>query len=284
MMPEPAPLLAPPAISPVRFRRIAQLIHSRTGIRMPDSKIHLIEGRLMRKAREVGMANIDAYCDRVLNARPDDPLLTEFFNAVTTNKTDFFREPVHFDYLTTQLLPARHAAGQATLRCWSAAASSGMEAYTLAMVLAEAVQAGLLRDFEILATDLDTRVLAEARRGVYRHADLAAVPATLRAAWFANARDRRRREARVIPALRSKVAFAQLNLMEAQYGLGDPLDVIFCRNVLIYFDKDTQFRVISRLCEVLRPGGHLFLGHSETIHGLDLPLQAVGSTVFRKKG
>ena len=151
-----------------------------------------------------------------------------------------------------------------------------------AMVLSRTLMAG--EDFSVLATDLDTRVLAEARRGIYRIEDIAPVPADLRAACFARARDRTRPDVRVIPELRRKVAFARMNLMDGHYPVGDPMDVIFCRNVLIYFEKETQMQVISRLCAALRPGGHLFLGHSESIHNFDLPLEPVAHTVFRKKG
>lgn len=270
------------SISPRMFRQIADLIQARTGIKMPPAKIHLIEGRLMRRVREAGAASIDAYCHDVLEAREGDPILTEFFNAVTTNKTDFFREPAHFTVLTEKVLPAWRAAGGRTLRCWSSAASTGMEAYTLAIVLDQALAAG--EDFSILATDLDTRVLAEAQRGIYRSEDIAPVPAGLRDQYFARARDPHRPEVRVVADVRSKVGFAQMNLMDSHYPIGDPMDVIFCRNVLIYFEKDTQFQVISRLCAALRPGGHLFLGHSESIHDFDLPLETVAHTVFRKKG
>lgn len=280
--PAAAPVPIADTISPRTFRQIAELIQARTGIKMPAAKIHLIEGRLMRRAREAGADSIDAYCHDVLMARDDDPILTDFFNAVTTNKTDFFREPAHFDVLADRVVPAWRAAGRRVLRCWSAAASTGMEAYTLAIVLDQALVAG--EDFAILATDLDTRVLAEARRGVYRREDIAPVPADMRDTYFARARDPARPEVRVVADLRRKVAFARMNLMDGHYPIGDPMDVIFCRNVLIYFEKETQLQVISRLCAALRPGGHLFLGHSESVHNFDLPLEPVAHTVFRKKG
>jgi chemotaxis protein methyltransferase CheR len=159
-----------------------------------------------------------------------------------------------------------------------------MEAYTLAMVLADFLGAGREPDFSILATDIDTAVLEEARRGIYPLAALAPVPPQMRGRYVAMARDPRRKEARIIPDLRRKIAFARMNLMAPHYPVGDPMDVIFCRNVLIYFEKETQAQVVSRLCQCLRPSGHLVLGHSESIHGLDVPLAAVSNTVFQKKG
>jgi len=140
------------------------------------------------------------------------------------------------------------------------------------------------QDFSILATDIDTNVLEEARRGIYPIAAISPVPPQMRARYVAMARDPRRCEARIIPDLRRKVAFGRINLMASKYAVGDPMDVIFCRNVLIYFEKSTQAQVVSRLCDCLRPGGHLILGHSESINGLDVPLTTVANTVFQKKG
>ncbi|WP_333838530.1 CheR family methyltransferase [Novosphingobium sp.] len=271
-------------ISPLRFRRIASFIEAQTGIRMPESKVHLIQGRLLRRVREEGFTTIDAYCDHILSGEADAQALVEFINAVTTNKTDFFREPGHFEYLRSTVLPALRSEGRRHIRCWSAAASTGMEAYTLAIVLADFIDGRGDQDFSILATDIDTRVLEEARRGIYPVEAIAPVPPQQRTRYFAMARDPRRREARVVPALRQKLAFARVNLMDARYPVEEAMDLIFCRNVLIYFDKAAQAAVVARLATHLRPGGHLVLGHSETIHGMDLPLQSVSNTVFRKTG
>lgn len=271
-------------ISRANFRRVADYIQTHTGIKMPETKIHLIEGRLVRRVREGGFEDIDAYCDHILSGEADQDTLDDFVNALTTNKTDFFRESSHFDYLSRSILPRLRSEKRRVIRCWSAAASTGMEAYTLAMVLADFVAQQGDQDFSILATDIDTRVLEEARRGIYPLAALAPVPLQMRNRYVAMARDPRRKEGRIIPALRAKIAFAQMNLMESAYPVGDPMDVIFCRNVLIYFERPVQEAVISRLCRVLRPGGHLILGHSESINGFDLPLTTVSNTVFQKKG
>jgi chemotaxis protein methyltransferase CheR len=272
------------SISSANFARVADYIQTHTGIKMPKSKIHLIEGRLVRRVRDSQFASIDEYCDHVLSDEAGEDDLRDFINALTTNKTDFFREPGHFDYLRDTILPRLRAERRRVIRCWSAAASSGMEAYTLAMVLADGLDDARDPDFAILATDIDTQVLEEARRGVYPLAALAPVPQAMRARYVAKAVDPRRKEARIIAPLRSKISFGRLNLMDPHYDVGEPMDVIFCRNVLIYFEKATQAQVIERLCQCLRPGGHLILGHSESINGLNVPLTTVSNTVFQKKG
>jgi chemotaxis protein methyltransferase CheR len=249
---------------------------------MPESKKTMLEGRLRRRLRATGCATLDAYCDFVFGG---DNLAAEgvhLINAVTTNKTDFFREPAHFDFLSRTALPEFRRRGIRQLRAWSAACSTGPEPYSVAMVLDDAAEAD---DFTygILATDLDTDVLVTARKGIYT-ADLAdPVPAPLQRKYVMASRDPGRGLVRIAPALRSAIGFAQLNLMADHYPVGDPFHLIFCRNVLIYFDKPTQRKVVSQLVECLLPGGYLFLGHSESITGLELPLTQVANTVFRKR-
>lgn len=276
--------VAKTAIGERQFRRVAAYIQAETGIKMPVTKAQMIEGRLVRRVREGGFESMDDYCEHILSGYASDEAVDDFINAITTNKTDFFREPGHFDYLAQHILPELREQRCRRIRCWSAAASSGMEAYTLAMMLDDFVAEQRDMDYFILATDIDTHVLAEARRGIYPHVALSPVPAAMRARYVVNARDPQRKEGRIVPELRRKVGFARLNLMDSHYPVGEPMDVIFCRNVLIYFERDVQAKVIARLCDNLRPGGHLILGHSESIHGLDLPLITVANTVFRKKG
>ncbi|HWU01878.1 MAG TPA: protein-glutamate O-methyltransferase CheR [Novosphingobium sp.] len=283
------PLAIEPAIEPSArigrnmFKRVSSYIEQHTGIKMPASKAQMLEGRLMRRVRDHAFPSVDAYCEHILSGEADDEMLRDFINAITTNKTDFFRESSHFDYIQRTILPMLEQEGRRIVRAWSAAASTGMEAYTLAMVLDQALMQQRGVDFSILATDIDTNVLEEARRGIYPSMAFDPVPADMRRRYVANALDPARQEGRIIPRLRSKIAFARLNLMDSQYPVGEAMDIILCRNVLIYFDKPTQERVIGRLCDRLRPGGHLVLGHSESIHGMNLPLATVSNTVFRKK-
>ena len=270
-------------LSPRNFARLAQYVYEVAGIKLPDAKKTMLEGRLRRRLQAIGLETLDAYCDYVFagdHAGAETPLL---INAVTTNKTDFFREPGHFDFLVEKALPALVADGVRTLRAWSAACSTGPEPYTLAMVLDDYAARKGGPSYGILATDVDTEVLATARRGIYAADMLAPVPAPLHRAYVRLSSDRRRRDVRIAPALRSAIGFARLNLMDESYPVGEPMHLIFCRNVLIYFDKPTQKKVVSRLLECLAPGGYLFLGHSESVQGMDLPLTPVGSTVFQRR-
>ena len=264
------------------FDRLAAHIFDQAGIRLPPAKITMIEGRLRRRVRATGHHSLGDYCAWLFEG---DHLIDEnehLLNAVTTNKTDFFREPRHFDYLTGTVLPGLRDRGVQRLRVWSAACSTGAEPYTLAMLLDAFARDEGGPDYGILATDLDTNVLATARRGIYPAALLDPVPPLLRGRYVLRARDGRRDEVRITPELRATIGYARLNLMDDHYPVGDPMDIIFCRNVLIYFDKPTQRQVVSRLVDCLKQGGHLFLGHSESITGHDLPLTQVANTVFRK--
>ena len=265
------------------FKRVAAFIEQHSGIKTPPSKRLLVEGRLRRRARASGFASVADYCEHVFA----DPatLATEaelLVNALTTNKTDFFREPKHFDYLTARVLPALVAAGERRLRVWSAGCSTGAEPYTLAMLLDAFAQERGGPDFGILATDLDTDVLAVARRGIFPRAAVEPVPPLLQQRYVLRPTAPGRDEVRIAPALRAAIGFAALNLMDDHYPVGAPMDMIFCRNVLIYFDRETQEKVVRRLLANLRSGGHLFLGHSESIADLDLPLTLVGNTIFRR--
>ncbi len=269
-------------ISSRAFKRLAAFIEGETGIKMPDSKRSLVEGRLIRSLRDTGVASIDEYCDHILSDQAKPEEVWQLINAMTTNKTDFFRESHHFTYLRETILPEFARENLGLVRCWSAAASTGMEAYTMAMVMDDFIGASGALDYEILATDIDTSVLAEAQRGVYSLESIEPVPRSLRSKYVRRANDPKRQEVRIVPELRQKVCFARMNLMDDDYAVGKPLDLIICRNVLIYFEKAVQARVLSQLCRKLRRGGYLILGHSETTMGLDLPIETVSNTVFRK--
>jgi chemotaxis protein methyltransferase CheR len=269
-------------LSARNFTRITGYILDQAGIRLPESKRTMLEGRLRRRLRATGVETFDDYCDFIFsngNLAVEGPHL---INAVTTNKTDFFREPKHFDYLCDELLPELHTQGLRRLRVWSAACSTGAEPYTLAMLLDDFIARRPGMAYGILATDIDTEVLETARRGVYATDLVIPVPDRLRRKYVMRASDPRRPEVRIAPELRSAVGFGRLNLMDSRYPIGDKMHLIFCRNVLIYFDRPTQEKVVARLADCLAPGGHLFLGHSETIAGFDVPLVQVANTVFRR--
>lgn len=278
-------LRAPPSsdgLSDKNFRRLSQLIHGYSGIKMPPAKRTMLEGRLRRRVRATGAGSLDNYCRRLFDEDGLDGELVELMDAVTTNKTDFFREPQHFDFLRDRGL-AMLLSGRKTLKAWSAACSTGAEPYTLAMVIEEHLRARRSRtDYSILCTDLCTEVLADAIAGIYPEAMIEPVPMELRERYLMRARDAGRREVRISPKLRSRLFFSRLNLMDQSYPVDDDMDMIFCRNILIYFDKPTQDKVLRQLCGHLRPGGFLFLGHSESVVGIDLPVRQVASTVFQR--
>jgi chemotaxis protein methyltransferase CheR len=264
------------------FEALSRYIYDYSGIKMPESKITMLEGRLRRRLRATGIGTLDAYCEFLFKK---DGIASEsiyLIDAVTTNKTDFFREPKHFEFMQRSGLRDMVNAGHKRLRIWSSACSTGAEPYTIAMVLQEFVESNREIDYSILATDLSTEVLQAAKRGVYPRDMVMPVPSSMQQKYVMLPRDKTRGDIRIIPKLRAKIGFARLNLMDASYPVGEPMQMIFCRNVLIYFDKQTQAKVLTRLCECLVPGGYLFVGHSESVTGIPLPVKQVANTVFRK--
>jgi chemotaxis protein methyltransferase CheR len=268
------------------FQRLAQFIQSYSGIKMPPTKVTMVEGRLRKRVRATETRTLAEYCRYIFDNGGLEAEAIHLIDAVTTNKTEFFREPVHFRLLAEEVIPgiasSRKVSAGAPMKFWSAACSTGAEPYTLAIVLAEFHRQTPGSHSSILATDICTEVLQTALAGIYPAAMLEPVPAELRQRYVLRSKDRRRGLARIAPELRGRVQFGRLNLMDAEYGADRDMDVIFCRNILIYFDKPTQLKVLHRLCNHLRPGGYLFLGHSETLAGFDLPLRTVGNTVFRR--
>jgi len=269
-------------ISKRNFDRLANFIYDYSGIKMPATKLTMLEGRLRRRLRATGKPNFDAYCDYVFKQGGLEHETIHLIDAVTTNKTDFFREPNHFTFMTRHALPDLARQGVRTLRAWSSACSTGAEPYTMAIVLSEFVGQHTDLNYTILATDLSTEVLQTAQKGIYPSEMVDPVPPDLRQRYVMRSVAKDRRDVRIVPRLRSKIAFARLNLMDEKYGIGDPVHLIFCRNVMIYFDKDAQANVLSRLCECLAPGGYLFIGHSESVGGFNLPLKTVANTVFQR--
>lgn len=264
------------------FDALSRYIYDYSGIKMPVTKLTMLEGRLRRRLRATGIANFNDYCDYLFKHGGIDKEAIFLIDAVTTNKTDFFREPKHFDYMAQIALPELVAAGHKRLRLWSAACSIGAEPYTMAMVMQDFIEDTSGLDYRILATDLSTDVLQAARRGVYPRDMVLPVPADMQRRHVMASRHAGRSEVRIHPRLRSTVGFARLNLMDSAYKVGDPMHMIFCRNVLIYFDKPTQAKVLSRLCDCLVPGGLLYVGHSETVTGITLPVRQVANTIFKK--
>ncbi len=269
------------------FERLSTFIYNHCGIKMPPAKQTMLEARLQKRLRLKGTSSFREYCDLLFSSNDSTDELVHMIDAVTTNKTDFFREPVHFTFLTETALPEFMASVSPSSRppfsVWSSASSTGEEPYTLSIVLSEFGRMNPGFKFSIFATDISTRVLDKATSAIYDESQIAMIPLELKQRYFLRSKDRAKGQVRVAQQIRSTVAFQRLNLMDQQYPLREgSLDVIFCRNVIIYFDRPTQFALLGRLCRYLRRDGYLFLGHSETVHGFDLPIVRISSTIYRK--
>lgn len=269
------------------YARIARLVSDYTGIKLPSAKRIMVEGRLRKRMRLLGHENLADYCAYLFDRGGLEIEFVHLIDAVTTNKTDFFREAEHFAFLADEIVPAllklRSPGERTAIKLWSAASSTGAEAYTIAMVMAELAARHRELDFEILGTDISTEVLDQAVLGIYPKDMIAPVPAEMCRRYVMYGRSPRRRDdVRIVPELRRRVRFTRLNLMDERYPFKHDMDVIFLRNVLIYFDKATQQAVTARMIDHLRPGGFLLLGHSESVIGSNLKLRQWAPAIFQR--
>lgn len=263
------------------FAFISRFVFDRCGIVLGNNKRQLVFGRLVRRLRELGLSSFAQYC-QLLRERPEDEL-DPLTSAISTNVTSFFREDHHFEFLAGELIPEAMARGaNAQVRIWSAGCSSGEEPYSIAMVLAETLGARAKSVSRILATDISLRALGVAQQGVYPVDRLQGVSEARRKRWFQRGSGANDGMARIVQPVRELVTFNQLNLLE-DWPMKGPLDAIFCRNVVIYFDNPTKQKLFARYAQLLAPGGYLFLGHSESLHGLSDAFDLVGRTIFRKR-
>ncbi len=269
------------------FRRLATFIHEYSGIKMPSTKQTMVEGRLRKRLGATGFSNLGEYCRYLFDEGGLEAEAVHLIDVVTTNKTEFFREPDHFRFLADVALPRmlaeRKSGSNPLIKAWSTASSIGAEPYTLAMVMHDLSQRTGGFRISILATDISTRVLQTASSAIFPEVMIAPVPLDMRKRYLLRGRRESHGLVRVVPEIRRLVQFGRLNLMEPSYPVDQAMDIIFCRNMLIYFDKPTQQEVLTRLCDHLRPGGCLFLGHSESLAGFGLPLDAIAPTVFRRE-
>jgi chemotaxis protein methyltransferase CheR len=271
-------------ISKTDFARLRELIYVQSGINLSPDKKTMLELRIKRRLRSLELNSFGEYCEYLFGHQGQREELVHLIDVVTTNKTDFFREPGHFDYLVQKALPnliQRNGSGRELL-VWSAACSTGEEPYTLAIVLSEY---GLTHPgfrFRILATDIATTVLEKAQLGVFNSDVVRPVAENLRRKYFLRGRNHASDRMRVVPELRRLVEFRRLNFMDADFGLTERVDAIFCRNVLIYFDRPTQERILQKLVAYLYPEAYLFVGHAEALHDMDLPIVPVAPAAYRK--
>jgi len=265
------------------FARFSKFIHTELGIKMPDSKKTMLQARLQKRLWKLNLSSFDEYCDYLFSHDGLENELQHMFDVVTTNKTEFFRESKHFDYLVDRVLPdlIKYRGLNDPYMIWCAGCSTGEEPYSLAMVLHEFAEKHYGFHFLILGTDISSKVLEQAKLGIYDEDRVETVPLSFRQKYLLRSREKDKALVRVSPDLRNVVRFRGLNLMDQNFGLREQMDIIFCRNVIIYFDRPTQEGVLDRICSYLKPGGYLFTGHSETLNGMNLPVVPVAHTVYR---
>ena len=263
------------------FDCIRTLVNQHTGIVLSDAKRDLVYGRLTKRLRQLRLDSFRAYCQMLQTGDPGE--LEQLVNAITTNLTMFFREAHHFDALAMTVLPAlmHSKTPPRRLRIWSAGCSTGEEPYSLAMVCKTVLPDTEAWDMKILATDIDSHVLATAQRGVYSVERVQGLSPAHLQRWFRKGHGANTGLVRVVPALQERITFRQLNLIHS-WPMRGPFDIIFCRNVVIYFDKVTQRQLFDRFADLLAPHGYLFVGHSESLFQITDRFELLGKTIYRR--
>ncbi len=273
------------SLSDADFRTLSRYIESELGIRMPPSKKALLESRLAKRLRIYGLEDYADYIDFVFSDGEGRGELINMIDAITTNKTDFFRESDHFGFLADTILP-EFAETQARrgreLHIWSAGCSTGEEPYTIAMVVADYCQRAGMIPHRIVASDLSTKVLETGRAAVYEEERASVVPPDWKRRFMLRGKGDQSGFVRMKSEIRARVEFMRINFMEPNYPVPRDFDVVFCRNVIIYFERKTQETMLERIAGHMRKGGYLILGHSETLAGMRLPLESVATTVYRR--
>lgn len=269
-------------LSDKEFKVLSNYIQTNYGIKMPPAKKIVLQGRLQKRLKKLQLPDFKTYTDFVFSKEGEGEII-HMMDVVSTNKTDFYREPAHFEFLEEVLLPQLHSENsRKTIKVWSAGCSSGEEPYTLAIVFSEFKAKHPGFDFQIVATDISTQMLQNGANGIYKEEKINIIPMNLKKKYFLRSKDRTNPVVRVVKPLRDKVAFKRLNFMDNTYQMNDSFDIIFCRNALIYFERDNQEMVINKLCQKLNPESYFFLGHSESITNMNVPLRSVKPTIFKK--
>ncbi|MBI9065932.1 MAG: methyltransferase domain-containing protein [Salinivirgaceae bacterium] len=264
------------------FNKLSTFIQSNYGIKMPPAKKIVLQGRLQRRLKHLKIPDFKSYIEYVFSKNGENEII-HMMDVVSTNKTDFYREPVHFDFLREELLPALYSQKKNHIKIWSAGCSSGEEPYTLAIVCQEFKEKNPNFDFSIIATDISTQMLQDGANAIYKEEKIEIVPIEQKRKYFLRSKDKSNPVVRVSKQLRNKVSFQRLNFMDNAYYINDSFDIIFCRNALIYFERENQENVINKLCGKLKPDGYFFLGHSESITNMNVPLASIKPTIFKKK-
>ena len=273
-------LKIPAPITPAEYRNFCDLAYRQCGLNIRAGKEQLVTSRLLKVMREKGIESFEAYY-RSVRGDVTGKALEGLIDALTTNHTSFFRESAHFEYLQSKILP--EIAGRNEIAVWSAACSTGEEPYSIAFTILEALGEAALSRINVLATDISTRVLGRAERGLFEAERIADVPAQHLKRYFLKGRGQWAEWVMVKQAIRHRVKFRRMNLVEDVPGVGE-FPLIFCRNVMIYFDAKTQERVVRLLARSLEPGGYLFIGHSESLNAVLHELQFIAPAIYRKPG
>lgn len=271
-------------LTDAEFKTISSYIEKNVGIKLPPVKRLMIQSRLFGRLKILKMKNFKEYIDHVFSS-DDGVELTHMIDTLTTNLTHFFRESDHFDYMTNNTLPEFVSQGKKNVEIWSAGCSTGEEPYTISIVMQEFMRKNpnKFASYSILATDISTKVLTKAANGVYPIQTIENITLDMKRRYFLKGKNQSENPlVKVKKELSDNITFHQLNFMDENFKFRKEMDIIFCRNVLIYFDKPTQKAVIEKFLRYLPVGGYLFLGHSETIFGMDLPLKTVFPMVFTK--
>jgi chemotaxis protein methyltransferase CheR len=270
-------------LTEAQFTKFSELIYRQAGIHLKPEKIELLNTRLGKRLRACGIESFKKYYDLVINDRSGTELV-QLIDCVSTNFTSFFREQAHFNFLTSVVFPefSKVHRGQKEMLLWSAACSSGEEPYTLAMVIAEFLENDPGWGYQIMATDISTKVLAQAERGIYPMDRLEKVPLNMLRKYFQKGMGQSAGHAKVKAQLKQRTTFKRFNLMD-DFPWQEPVHVIFCRNVMIYFNRSTQEKLIAKFYDCLAPGGYLFIGHSESLTSLDHRFKQAAATAYRKE-
>lgn len=264
------------------FLRISAYIQQHYGIQLPLTKRKMVEARLQQRVKKLNVDGFSQYLDFVFSSSGRE----EYFRMIdllTTNKTEFFREPAHFDFLSREILPSfSRSDNNKMFRVWSAACSSGEEVYSTMIAIEEYLsQARSHFQYQLLGTDVSVRILKRAVAAVYDEEKINHLPLPVKKRYFLKSKDRQHPRARLKSEFSSNISFKRINLLKDLNGMNETFDVIFCRNVLIYFDRNTQQDVIRRLLSTLRKGGYFFIGHSESLTNMDLPLKPIRPTIYQ---
>ncbi|MCF8373486.1 MAG: protein-glutamate O-methyltransferase CheR [Bacteroidales bacterium] len=266
------------------FKRLSQFIYDNYGINLYPAKRILLQSRLQKRLRILGFSTYKQYCDFVLNEKSGSDEFQELVECITTNKTEFFREIKAFDFTNEIILPEyiKSATDNQLFKVWSAGASTGKEAYSIAMMLKDFSEKNQVFNFNVSASDISIEVLKIARMAIYPMDDLIEIPVNYRQKYLLKSKDKNNLRIRIVPEIREKVKFFWLNLLSEEYKLKEKFDLIYCRNTMIYFDRATQKNIVEKFVDLLNPNAYLVLGQSESLINLDVGMKQMAPSIYKK--